>query len=72
MKQIFQVKSRYNDLDEFDHVVAEIENNIICEVYGKGIKSSRIPNPDKRTCNACDFRIFCNKSESTKNVLTVP
>ncbi len=50
MKQIFQVKGRYNDLDEFDHVVAEIENSIICEAYGKGIKSSRIPNPDKRTC----------------------
>lgn len=61
-----------NSLDEFDKVVAEIENSIICEVNGNGIKSSWIPNPDKRTCDACDFRTFCRKSESTKNVLTVP
>lgn len=61
-----------NSLNEFDQVVAEIENSIICEVNGRGIKSSWIPNPDKRTCDACDFRTFCMKSESTKNVLTVP
>ena len=61
-----------NSLVEFDQVVAEIENSIICEVNGKGIKSSWIPNPDKRTCDACDFRTFCKKSDSTKNVLTVP
>ncbi len=61
-----------NSLNEFDQVVAEIENSIICEVHGKGIKSSWIPNPEKRTCDACDFKTFCAKSESTKNVLTVP
>jgi len=61
-----------NSLNEFDKVVAEIENSIICEVHGRGIKSSWIPNPDKRTCDACDFRTFCGKSESRKNVLTVP
>jgi hypothetical protein len=65
-------KSISNSLNEFDQVVAEIENSIICEVNGNGIKSSWNPNPEKRTCDACDFRTFCNKSESTKNVLTVP
>lgn len=61
-----------NSLNQFDQVVAEIENSIIWEVHGKGIKSSWNPNPEKRTCDACDFRTFCKKSESTKNVLTVP
>ncbi len=65
-------KSISNSLNEFDQVVAEIENSIICEVNGKGIKSSWNPNPEKRTCDACDFRTFCKKSESTKNVLRVP
>lgn len=61
-----------NSLTEFDQVVAEIENSIICEVNGRGIKSSWIPNPDKRTCDACDFKTFCNKSETTKKLITVP
>ncbi|MEN4017017.1 MAG: hypothetical protein PQ963_07560 [Methanobacterium sp.] len=42
-----------------------MKNSIICKGHGKGIKSSWIPNPEKRTCDACDL-------ESTKNVLTVP
>ena len=59
-------------LSEFDHVVAEIENSIICEVNGKGIKSSWNPNPEKRTCDACDFKTFCNKSETATRFPTVP
>ncbi len=61
-----------NSLNEFDQVVAEIENSVICEVNGKGIKSSWNPNPDKRTCDACDFKTFCNKSETAARFPTVP
>ncbi|WP_414469256.1 hypothetical protein [Methanobacterium sp. ACI-7] len=53
-------------LKEFDQVVAEIENSIICEVNGKGIKSSWTPNPEERSYEACYFKTFCKKSESTK------
>lgn len=72
--RILQVENEQikTSLDEFDKVVAEIENSVVCEVNGRGIKSSWNPNPDKRTCDACDFVNFCTKPETTKNSLTVP
>ncbi len=72
--RIIQVENNSvnSSLIEFDHIVSEIENSIICEVNGKGIKSSWNPNPDKRTCDACDFKTFCNKSETAARFPTVP
>ena len=64
--------SMYNSLNEFDQVVAEIENSVICEVNGRGIKSSWNPNPDRRTCDACDFKTFCKRSETNARFPTVP
>ncbi len=58
-------------LNEFDNVVSEIENSINCEVDGQVIQSSWKTNPDKRTCDACDFKTFCNNPDSTKK-FTIP
>lgn len=52
--------------------MAEIENNVICEVHGNGIKSSWNPNPDKRICDVCDFKTFCNKTEAGAGFPSVP
>ena len=60
-----------NSLQEFDNVVADIETSIINEVDGQVIQSSWKTNPDKRTCDACDYKTFCDSSASTKK-LTVP
>lgn len=60
-----------NSLQEFDHVVSDIENSIINEVDGQVIQTSWKTNPDKRTCDACDYKTFCKNSASTKK-LTVP
>ena len=61
-----------NSLNEFDSVVENIERSILCEVNGNGIQSSWDPNPEKRTCDACDFNTFCKESKSTKKFPTVP
>jgi len=58
-------------LKEFDNVVEEIEGSIIQEVDGQVIQDSWKTNPDKRTCDACDYKTFCKTSASTKK-LTVP
>jgi len=58
-------------LQEFDNVVADIEGSIINEVDGQVIQASWKTNPDKRTCDACDYKTFCKNSASTKK-LTVP
>jgi len=49
--------------------VADIEGSIINEVDGRGIQSSWKANPDKRTCDACDFRNFCNDSEGGRIIV---
>jgi hypothetical protein len=59
-------------LTEFDAVVGEIEESIISEVNGHGIQASWKANPDKRTCDACDFRTFCRESKTGKGFPTVP
>jgi len=58
-------------LQEFDTVVGDIEGSIINEVDGLVIQTSWKTNPDKRTCDACDYKTFCKSSASTKK-LTVP
>ncbi|AEG17841.1 PD-(D/E)XK nuclease family protein [Methanobacterium paludis] len=59
-------------LSEFDTVVDDIEGSIIKEVKGCGIQSSWKINPEKRTCDACDFRTFCKESKTGKIYPTVP
>ncbi|MDY9924306.1 hypothetical protein [Methanobacterium sp.] len=58
-------------LQEFDTVVGDIEGSIINEVDGQVIQTSWKTNPDKRTCDACDYKTFC-KSSASKKKLTVP
>lgn len=57
-----------NALIEFDDVVANIEDSIIKEMKGIPIKNAWNAKGDKRTCDACDFKNFCNKplSENMK------
>lgn len=49
-------------LKNFDNVVYDIENSIISETNGTPIKNAWEAKGDKRTCDACDFKTFCNKS----------
>lgn len=65
------IVSMETSLEEFDKVVSDIECSIINEVDGQVIQSSWKTNPDKRTCDACDYKTFCRSSASTKK-LTVP
>lgn len=53
---------------QFDGVVANIEDSIIKEMKGIPIKNAWNAKGDKRTCDACDFKNFCNKplSENMK------
>jgi hypothetical protein len=59
-------------LTEFDSVVADIEESVIKEVKGCGIQSSWKINPEKRTCDACDFKTFCKDSAARRRFPTVP
>ncbi|NYB53057.1 MAG: PD-(D/E)XK nuclease family protein [Methanobacteriaceae archaeon] len=63
--------SMEKSLLEFDSVVADIEHSIINEVHGQVIQSSWKTNPDRRKCDACDYKSFCKSSASPKK-LTVP
>jgi len=63
--------SQKKSLGEFDNVVADIEQSILNEVDGQVIQTSWKTNPDKRTCDACDYKTFCRSSVSKKK-LTVP
>jgi len=67
MDDVSQLKS----LEEFDRVVADIEKSIIDEVDGQVIQNSWKTNPNKRTCDACDYKTFCKDSGSNKR-MTVP
>ncbi len=62
---------------EFDEVVNQIESSMIKELNGSTIKQAWKAEAEERTCNACDFRTFCNKrnsKEENKNAaaFTVP
>lgn len=58
-------------LDNFDKVVFSIEGNIISEIGGNGIQNSWKANPERRTCDACDFKTFCKETDLIKEI-TVP
>jgi hypothetical protein len=46
-------------LDEFDRVVAEIEESVAEESEGKPLTQVWKPVPADATCTVCDFRTFC-------------
>ncbi len=50
-------------LQEFDTVVAEIENSIAQEMGCGTIRDCWRSNPDEKTCTACDFKFFCSAVE---------
>jgi len=60
---IIEKESIVNALESFDEVVFEIESSIIDETNGTPIKSAWKGIGDKRTCDACDFKSFCNKTK---------
>lgn len=57
-----------NALFEFDNVVSNIEDSTIEEINGIPIKKAWKSEADKRTCDACDFKSFCNNKNSLKNM----
>lgn len=57
-------------LQNFDNVVSDIETSIINETNGIPIKKAWEAKGDKRTCDACDFKTFCNKTDL--NELKIP
>ncbi|GAA5819408.1 MAG: PD-(D/E)XK nuclease family protein [Methanobrevibacter sp. CfCl-M3] len=60
-------------LSEFDKVVKNIEKSTLNESKGKSIKDSWRADGDNRTCDACDFKIFCNKQgDNSFKFLTIP
>lgn len=61
-----------SSLEEFDVVVDKIETATLKEINGMPIKQSWKADGDKRTCDACDFRNFCNKNKEMINNITVP
>ena len=65
-----------NSLNEFDHVVKDIESSIVKEMNGLTIKEAWKADAEDRTCTACDFRTFCNKKKKEKNdnkqLFTIP
>ena len=52
-----------NALEEFDKVVGDIEESLIKETNGCKIKEAWKAEADERTCNACDFKTFCNNNK---------
>ena len=65
-------KSITNALIEFDEVVSTIENSVIKETNGGSIKNAWIAEADKRTCDACDFKSFCNFEKINHDNMKVP
>lgn len=56
----------------FDKVVNNIESSLIKEQNGCKISKSWIGKADKRTCDACDFKMICQKNKGELNDITVP
>ena len=67
-----QENSIKNALIEFDDVVSTIENSVIKEIYGSSIKNAWKAEADKRTCDACDFKSFCNFDKISHENMKVP
>ena len=61
-----------NALQSFDAVVNDIENCVLSEMQGNNITASWQPNPDQRTCTACDFKTFCPNPAPRPYRPTVP
>ena len=59
-------------LQQFDGVVSNIESCVLSEVDGSNITSSWQPNPNERTCTACDFKTFCSNPAPRRYHPTVP
>lgn len=59
-------------LNEFDSVVNEIETATIKEIDGTPIKQSWKAEADDRTCDACDFKSFCNNNKHKTKDMTIP
>ncbi|MDR2623863.1 MAG: PD-(D/E)XK nuclease family protein [Methanobrevibacter sp.] len=60
-------------LREFDNVVNDIEKSTLNEGIGTSIKNSWKADGDNRTCDACDFKNFCNKYRNEHSqFFTVP
>ncbi|MCL2116128.1 MAG: PD-(D/E)XK nuclease family protein [Methanobrevibacter sp.] len=59
-------------LTEFDDVVSIIEDSVIKEANGFSIKKAWKADADKRTCDACDFKSFCNNKKLDFNDMKVP
>lgn len=58
-------------LQEFDKVVAEIEDSIVQEINCGSIQNCWTPNPYEKTCTACDFKYICPAMKN-KYKMTVP
>jgi CRISPR/Cas system-associated exonuclease Cas4 (RecB family) len=65
-----QDQSIDNALNEFDKVVEKIEKSTISELTGVGIKEAWKAEADKITCDACDFKTFCDKHKLDE--MTIP
>ncbi|PKL69072.1 MAG: hypothetical protein CVV28_02865 [Methanobacteriales archaeon HGW-Methanobacteriales-1] len=65
-------ESIQHSLREFDNVVEDIEKCTVAEINGAGIQKSWHPRPEKRTCDACDFKTFCNNPEPSSQRFSVP
>ncbi|NIA09717.1 MAG: hypothetical protein GWP10_08305 [Nitrospiraceae bacterium] len=61
-----------NALQQFDDVVSNIESCVLSEINGNNITSSWQPNPNERTCTACDFKTFCPNPAPRPYHPTVP
>ncbi len=51
-------------LSQFDQVVSEIESSVCREKSGQSIPRSWKAVPKPENCTVCDFKYFCDKSES--------
>jgi hypothetical protein len=60
-----------NSLDNFDHVVSNIEESVLREISGNPIRNCWTSTPVERTCDACDFKTFC-LNPSREYAPTVP
>lgn len=59
-------------LQNFDHVVGDIELGVLAETAGARIQQCWSPNPAVRTCTACDFKTFCTAAAGGPYHPTVP
>lgn len=58
-------------LENFGEVVSRIENSVLEEMDGNPIRQCWNSNPQRRTCDACDFKTFC-PNPAMRYLPTVP